>query len=152
MFSPSLWLLVPFLMVCPTLLRSFQTPSQLLALMLALGLGALHLFTLHFHLVGLKPIQRLLIWEAFLPLNPVPIVLLLGGTTNLTDKLLLKFCPTPLPPRCQFQPIRLAWRIHLYPRDSHLEEVNFTLWATPNPDPIRLGEIFITLNRTFLLG
>jgi hypothetical protein len=33
-----------------------------------------------------------------------------------------------------------------------LEEVSFTLWETPNLDLIRLGEISITLNRTFLAG
>jgi hypothetical protein len=57
MFSPSLWLLVPFLMVCPTSLHSFRTPSQLLALMLALGLGEVHLPTLLFHLVDLKSLK-----------------------------------------------------------------------------------------------
>jgi hypothetical protein len=41
--------------------------------------------------------------------------------------------------------------IHLYPLVSNLEEVSFTLWETPNLDLIRLGEISITLNRTFQL-
>jgi hypothetical protein len=57
MFSPSLWLLVHFIMVCLTSPRSFQTPSQLLALMLALGLGKAHLCTLPFHLIDLKSLK-----------------------------------------------------------------------------------------------
>jgi hypothetical protein len=57
MFTLSLWLLVHFLMVCLTSLRSFQAPSQLLALMLALGLGVVHPPTLPFHLVDLKSLK-----------------------------------------------------------------------------------------------
>jgi hypothetical protein len=70
MFSPSLWPLVLFPMVCRILLRNFQTPSQLLALMLALELGAQILLILHSYLVALRSLKRLLLWEAFLILTP----------------------------------------------------------------------------------
>jgi len=119
--------------------------------MIALVLRVVHLPTLLFCLVYLKSLNWILIWEACLLLTPGPILLLMGGIVNLADKLQLKFCPTTLPPRCRFRPIHLAWQICLYPPGSHPEEVSFTLWATPNPDPIWLGEIFITPNRTFLL-
>jgi hypothetical protein len=39
----------------------------------------------------------------------------------------------------------------LYPPNSSLGEVSFTLWATPNLDLIQLGVVSITLNRTFQL-
>ena len=57
MFTLSLWLLVHFLMVCLTSLRSFQLPSQLLVLMLELDLRELHLLILHFHLVVIKSLK-----------------------------------------------------------------------------------------------
>jgi hypothetical protein len=69
----------------------FQTPSQLLALMLVLKLGAQPLLILHFRLVFLKSLKRLLLLESFPLLTPGIILLLLSGETNLTDKLLLKF-------------------------------------------------------------
>jgi hypothetical protein len=74
-------------------------PSQLLSLMIALDLGEIHLLILHFCLVALKSLKRLLIWEAFLLLTPGLILLLLGGKTKLEDKLQLKFHPIPLPPQ-----------------------------------------------------
>ena len=99
MFSPSLWLLVHFLTVCLTSLRSFRFPSQLLALMLALDLGAKLLLILYSHLVALRSLKRLLLWEALPLLTLGIILLLLGGATNLVDKLLLKFHHIPSPPQ-----------------------------------------------------
>jgi hypothetical protein len=152
MFSPSLWPLVLFPMVCRILLHIFQTPSQLLALILELDLGEQPLLILHSCLVALRSLKRLLLWEAFLILTPGLILLLLGGATNLVDKILIKFCPIPSPPQCLI-PNQHVWHDESTSilTDSHPKEVSFTPWETPNLDPLWLGEIFITPIRTFLL-
>ena len=104
MFRLSPWILVHFHMVCLTSLRSFRLPSQMLALMLALDLGELHLLTLLSHLVVLIYPKQILMWEVCLFLTPGLTLLQLDGTTQLAGK----FRPISLSPRCRFRPILLA--------------------------------------------
>jgi hypothetical protein len=90
---------------------------------------------------GLPPINR--------RSNPDPNA---SGWSNQPGRKPTSYGPSFTP--TSFVPIltnTFGMKIHLYHMDSHLEEISFILWATPNLELLRLGEMFTTLIRTFLL-